>query len=130
VVVAADWSHEIALVAEPQSVGAARDFIGVHLLDHDLSHLIDDIRLVVSELTTNALAHAETAFVVTLSSRGGSTHVQVRDRSTSPVSPRTPGMLDTGGRGLLIVEALSQAWGSTTDELGSKCVWASFAAEA
>jgi anti-sigma regulatory factor (Ser/Thr protein kinase) len=61
VVVAADWSHEIALVAEPRSVRVARDFIGVHLLDHDLSHLIDDIRLVVSELTTNALAHAETA---------------------------------------------------------------------
>jgi anti-sigma regulatory factor (Ser/Thr protein kinase) len=129
VVVTVDWSHTITLAAERRSVGEARDFVCVHLLAHHRSHLVDDVRLVVSELTTNAVAHAGTPFVLTLSSSGGITHVEVRDGSGSPVTPRTPDALDTAGRGLLIVGSLSHAWGSTTDGLGFKSVWASFGAD-
>lgn len=68
----ADWSHETVLAADPMSVARARDFVCTHLVVHDLLHLVEDVRLVVSELATNAVAHAQTPFAVTLSSANGS----------------------------------------------------------
>jgi anti-sigma regulatory factor (Ser/Thr protein kinase) len=38
----------------------ARAFVELHLTHHELRYLVDDIRLVVSELVTNAVVHAST----------------------------------------------------------------------
>jgi len=37
-----------------------------HLLAHDLADMVDDLQLVVSELATNAMLHAQTPFTVSL----------------------------------------------------------------
>lgn len=66
-----DWSHRTDLPAEPVSTSKARDFVCAHLAEHDLRHLVDDIRLVASELATNAMAHAQTPFSVTLAQTDG-----------------------------------------------------------
>ena len=121
-----DWSHDTRLAAEPRSASLARDFICLHLLAHQLSHLVDDVRLVVSELATNAVAHAKTPFVVTLSSTNGTVLLDIQDGSTSAVVPYTPDVMDMSGRGILIVELLSQQWGTSIDDRGFKSVWASF----
>ena len=71
--IADDWSHETVLAPEPISAALARDFVYVHLVAHDLFPLVEDVRLVVSELATNAVAHAQTPFRVTLSSANGGT---------------------------------------------------------
>lgn len=123
----AEWSHRTLLAAGPRSAGLARDFVGLHLLAHHLPHLVEDMRLVVSELATNAVVHAQTEFLVTLSSRSGMVLLEVRDASTSAVLPRTPTPMDTSGRGMLVVEVLSQQWGTNIDALGFKTVWALFA---
>jgi anti-sigma regulatory factor (Ser/Thr protein kinase) len=120
------WSHETVLAAEPQSAALARDFVSLHLLAHHLPHLVEDVRLVVSELATNALAHAQTPFLVTLSSTEGSVLLDIQDGSTSVLVRTTPDVMDMGGRGLMIVELLSQQWGTSNDGLGFKSVWASF----
>ncbi|MDT0213191.1 ATP-binding protein [Rothia sp. ARF10] len=121
-----EWSHEALLAGEPRSAGLARDFVRIHLLAHHLPHLIDDMRLVVSELATNAVLHARTPFVVTLSSSSATVLLEIQDASTSAVVLRSPGVLDTSGRGMVIVELLSQEWGQIIDTRGYKHVWASF----
>jgi anti-sigma regulatory factor (Ser/Thr protein kinase) len=125
----ADWSHKTALAAEPRSPALARDFVCRHLMAHHLSHLVEDVRLVVSELATNVVAHAQTPFVVTLSSTRGTVLLAIQDGSTSAVLPRTPDVMDMSGRGMMIVELLSQQWGTRIDEGGFKSVWASFDGE-
>jgi anti-sigma regulatory factor (Ser/Thr protein kinase) len=120
------WSHETVLAAEPLSASRARDFIYEHLVAHGLLHLVEDVRLVTSELTTNAMVHARTPFVVTLSEMDGSVRLTIRDGSPTVPARVTPQVMDMSGRGLMLVEMLSEEWGARTDGDGSKSVWASF----
>jgi anti-sigma regulatory factor (Ser/Thr protein kinase) len=108
----------------------AREFVRQHLLAHGLAHLVDDVRLVTSELATNAMIHARTPFVVTLSGLDGHVRLTVRDGLVSGPSRATPGAMDLNGRGLVLVERLSDDWGVSADGDGSKSVWASFATRA
>jgi anti-sigma regulatory factor (Ser/Thr protein kinase) len=120
------WSHQIVLAADPMSAAVARDFVAGHLLEHDLPEMVDDLRLVVSELATNAVAHARTPFRVTLSTINRSVRIEIQDASASVPVRATPDEMAPGGRGLVIVDRLSQEWGTRTDDRGQKSVWASF----
>jgi len=123
------WTHETVLPAEPVSVAKARDFVSAHLLDHRLPQMADDVRLVVSELATNAMTHARTPFTVTLTGRERSLLLTVRDGSPAAPLPAAPAMadpLEPGGRGLVIVDMVSRTWGFDTQEDRAKSVWASF----
>jgi anti-sigma regulatory factor (Ser/Thr protein kinase) len=117
------------LRAEPASASQAREFVCRHLLSNGLLHLQDDLRLVVSELVTNAIMHAHTPFTVDLERAGLSVTLTVRD-----LSPMVPVMgaadtMDGAGRGLAIIDVLSREWGVTSRAGGSKSVWAAFAIE-
>ena len=120
------WFHETLLAAEPRSAALARDFVDLHLDQHELPHLVEVVRLVVSELATNAVAHAQTPFVVTLSRSNGSVLLVIQDGSISVPVRSAPDFMDVSGRGMTIVESLCQEWGIRTDGLGYKAVWASF----
>lgn len=122
----ADWSHETVLAAEPVSAALARDFVCLHLVAHHLLHLVEDVRLVVSELATNAVAHAQTSFSVTLSSANGTVLLAIQDESAAAPVRSAPDVMDVSGRGLMIVEVLSHKWGTSPDGHGFKSVWASF----
>lgn len=122
-----DWSHRVVLSADPVSASIARDFVCRHLVAHHERELIEDVRLVVSELATNAVAHAQTPFVVSLSLTEGRVLVTIQDASSAVPVRGAPDVTDMNGRGLMIVELLSDAWGTSTDTDGSKSVWASFA---
>jgi hypothetical protein len=121
-----EWSHETVLEAEPISASMARDFVGSHLVAHDLVHLVDDVSLVVSELATNAVVHAHTRFMLTLSRRNGLVRLALQDASTSLPVMAAPDVTGTGGRGLLLVKLLSCEWGTSADGHGLKSVWATF----
>ena len=121
-----DWSHQIVLAPEPMSAGLAREFVCLHLIAHRLEHLVEDVRVVVSELATNAVRHAQTPFVVTLSMAGKEVLLTLQDESLTVPVRSAPDVMDMSGRGLMIVELLSQEWGISTDEHGCKSVWASF----
>jgi len=120
------WSHETALAAELASASLARDFIELHLGAHDLAHLADDVQLVASELATNALLHAGTPFTVTLHGDGESVLLVVRDGSSAAPVHATASELETRGRGLTLVDALSHDWGVNPGDGSAKSVWASF----
>lgn len=122
-----DWSYTTMLEAAPKSASRARAFVTRHLIEHRLLHLVDPVRLVASELATNALIHAQTVFTVTLSGSDSRVLLTVRDHSLALPDRRAAQALDATGRGLEIVEIVSHAWGIDEDEAGSKGVWAAFA---
>jgi len=77
----------------------------------------------VSELVTNAVIHARTQYVVTIKDDGETLLVEVADHSPRPATPRQYDGTATTGRGLRLVDRLSQSWGSEVAADG-KTVWA------
>ena len=120
------WSHQTRLPAEPLSASRARAFVSHHLVEHRLMQPVNPLRLVASELATNALLHAGTPFTVTLSETDNAVRLAVKDDSSAPPGPRAPQVMDMGGHRLAIVGVLSQHWGVSTDHRGAKTVWACF----
>ena len=123
-----DWCHETTLGVDPLSPARARGFVVQHLVEHRLLSLVDPVRLVASELATNAVLHAKTPFVLKLSGQEGAVTVSVEDADPTGMPRMVPaGSPGEHGHGLRIVELLSQSWGVSTDPEGAKLVWASFA---
>lgn len=120
------WLYQTPFSLEPSSASDARAFVRRHLLSHDLSHCVDDVQLVVSELATNAILHAQTPFTVTLRCLGASVVLEVRDGSALLPSLISAQSLATSGRGVAIMQELSREWGVTTYAPGEKSVWATF----
>jgi serine/threonine-protein kinase RsbW len=93
----------------------------------------DDVELVVSELFTNALRHSDSDKVgCELTLVGAHIRIEVTDQGGGPES-RTPqvqpGSVDKEcGRGLFLVGALSESWGTRPDDHGpGRVVWADLA---
>lgn len=121
-----DWSHARVLAAERSSPSKARDFVRLHLGEHDLARLVDDVRLVVSELASNAVQHAQTPFIVSMCGDGCTVLLTVQDDSPEDPVRLSPGDTGTGGRGIAIVDRLSHDWGVDRGLGTEKSVWASF----
>jgi len=120
------WSHETVLAAGAPSASRAREFVRSRLVEHHLPHLVEDVRLVVSEFATNAVTHAGTRFTVELLGEDRLVLLTVRDGSPAPPIQVDARALDTGGRGLFIVDMLSRDWGVDISPDGVKSVWAAF----
>lgn len=120
------WHFQAVWPAEPACIAQSRAFVSSHLAEHDLPTLIDPVRLVVSELVTNAVLHSQSPFTVTLARRDHEVRLAVKDGSMTPVptSPRQDSQ-PVGGRGLYVVDMFSSSWGVTTEKEG-KSVWATF----
>ena len=121
------WTHHTELPADLASAAPPREFVGVHLVEHGLPGLVENVRLVVSELAANAILHAQTTFKVTLHGDAKSVLLTVLDRSPLLPLALVPQAMSTSGRGISIVAHLSRSWGTTTtDTEGGKSVWARF----
>ncbi|MHA6759135.1 SpoIIE family protein phosphatase [Streptacidiphilus sp. PAMC 29251] len=91
--------------------------------------LADTVELLTSEMVTNALVHTDRDALLTarLYQEGGPAgparlRVEVDDESDLWPKRRTPGEQASSGRGLMLVEALADAWG--VDPRGSgKRMW-------
>ncbi|MFJ5262250.1 SpoIIE family protein phosphatase [Streptomyces sp. NPDC088387] len=107
----------------PEAVRHARRFTRRTLRGWGVTEEADAILLVVSELVTNALVHTDGRVRLDLTLVGSRFRVAVADASPrSPVKPTSIGWEATGGRGLLLVEAMSATWG-TVPVSGGKQVW-------
>ena len=121
------WSCDVVLPAEVGSAAKARAFVTHQLVEHRLLYLVDEVRLVASELATNAFLHAGTEFTVALEGREHSVLLTVSDSSPSSPTPLDINpALATSGRGLHIVNLISQSWGVLGPDGDQKSVWASF----
>ena len=111
---------------EAVSVLRARRFVCVHLVEHRLLYMIDDVRLVVSELAANAVRHAHSPFTVSLGQADRAVILSVQDDSPGAPALLAPELSETAGRGVSIVDMVSEDWGVTQVPGGGKSVWASF----
>jgi len=104
----------------PESVSAARAFVREALHDQP-RELVEAAELLTSELTSNCVRHARTDFELVIDS-DPQVRVEVRDGGGGRPSRLAPSPQDPSGRGLGIVEALSESWGIAPERSG-KTVW-------
>jgi anti-sigma regulatory factor (Ser/Thr protein kinase) len=83
--------------------------------------------LLVSELATNAVLHARTPFGLTITADGPRVRVAVADGSLGAPVLKDFGPEAITGRGIRLVDSLSQRWGTERREDG-KTVWFELAA--
>ncbi|HLH59624.1 MAG TPA: SpoIIE family protein phosphatase [Streptosporangiaceae bacterium] len=127
-----DLVASAAYQPEPAAAATARHFVRetLHSWDiaeraRDAARLVDDAVLLTSELVTNAVVHAGTAFDVTCKLTSGELEVAVRDRHparTLPDIPKAASVSAERGRGLLLPAALASCWGVTYAKT-AKAVW-------
>lgn len=86
---------------------------------------VDDIVLAASELATNVIRHARTAFTVRVLTDDQRVRLEVSDGSS--VVPAVEDLIESQ-RGWRLIETISDAWGVESTEDG-KTVWAEFSAE-
>ncbi|MEU3165529.1 ATP-binding protein [Streptosporangium sp. NPDC006930] len=104
------------------SVPRARWLIGGRLAQWGIDGQSEVARLLVSELVTNALRHAWGPIRLTISYRDGTLRCEVGDANPAPPVPRDAHEDDEGGRGLQLLELLSDRWGSDRTPTG-KVSW-------
>jgi anti-sigma regulatory factor (Ser/Thr protein kinase) len=123
---------ELELPPLPDSPSRARRLVARASHEWGLSSLTQSAELIMSELVANAVRHAGTDMLVTVSRRRSALYLAVRDGSTV-LPPRPAGragaadgsMPDEHGCGLWLVEQEARAWGSRlTHEGTAKVVWA------
>jgi anti-sigma regulatory factor (Ser/Thr protein kinase) len=87
----------------------------------------DTAMLVVSELVTNAVVHTEGRLVACELFKGAEhLRITVQDQGSASTGPHVCHPVDEErGRGLLLVEAVSSAWGAHVSRIGQgRVVWA------
>lgn len=123
-------ANEMQFAPEATSPAQARDFVQRYLKARDLPYMVDAICLVVSELVTNAVIHARTPIRVRIEATPFYVKLTVYDQAVDlPVLNRANRVDadDESGRGLWIVDACSEDWGTRLVGDQGKCTWASFA---
>jgi anti-sigma regulatory factor (Ser/Thr protein kinase) len=122
VVSKAQWSlRHIVLDADASSVRQARRFI-TDVAGAD-AQVADTAVLLTSELVTNAVLHADGPITVQAGwDRNHRLRVEVVDSSPAVPRVRRRGQDAMTGRGLMLVETMSVAWGAERRSRG-KAVW-------
>jgi anti-sigma regulatory factor (Ser/Thr protein kinase) len=118
--------ERLDLQAQPASVAEARGFVRRVLTDWGMPEAVDTVALLTSELATNAVLHARTAFAVLVRRDGDEVRVDVLDGSAVPPRRRQNTATAATGRGVAMVDRLSASWGATpSTELDgfAKGVW-------
>jgi anti-anti-sigma regulatory factor/anti-sigma regulatory factor (Ser/Thr protein kinase) len=128
---------EVLLTPTPAAPAAARRFVRETcqawrvLLDEDddaaarasAAELVDRAELIASELVTNALVHTRTDIRLRLALRDERLHLGVHDGGRRLLRLVGGDPQAEAGRGLLLVERLSRAWGVHRPPEGGKVVW-------
>ncbi|MCW3011029.1 MAG: ATP-binding protein [Solirubrobacterales bacterium] len=110
-------SLHLSLAAEPSAVGHARDALD------ELAPVVGDaamldLRLLVSEMVTNAVRHAGATgsprVLLVVEGGPGQVRVEVHDEGPGFTAPAEPGPRDEGtsGWGLYLVQKLARRWGT------------------
>jgi anti-sigma regulatory factor (Ser/Thr protein kinase) len=77
------------------------------------------IALVVSELAANAVLHAESPFTVSIELSDSAVTLEVTDHGRGTPVLRSPGIEESNGRGLQIVEFLADSWHIENGDAGT-----------
>lgn len=104
-----------------ESVTAARHLVH-DLLAGSPSQMVDAVEMMVSELATNCIRHTRSAFTLSFDLTDQRVRIDVTDRGRGDVLLRSPAPTEPSGRGLRIVDLLSDEWGVDPTPHG-KSVW-------
>ncbi|MFI9803050.1 SpoIIE family protein phosphatase [Streptomyces sp. NPDC052301] len=114
---------------DPEALTHARHLFRAAVRAWGAGDRADEIELATDELITNALMHTEGSAIVTLRALddGGDRRLRIEVEDSSSALPRRRDAGENGvsGRGLLLVERLSDAWGVEARG-GGKAVWCEF----
>jgi len=110
-----------ALPEEPQAARAARRHVREQLAAWDLDEMATNTELLASELVANVVLHARGPVRLRLL-RSRMLTCEVFDGSLTTPRIRRASWTDEGGRGLQLIAALSERWG-TRYVTGGKCIW-------
>jgi anti-sigma regulatory factor (Ser/Thr protein kinase) len=107
---------ELTVPARPHAAAAARTALGEWLGDNVPDRLLDDARLLVTELVTNCVRHghlpADAPIWIRADLANGILRLEVRDPGErGTVAPRTPDLTIGAGYGLHLVDLLAARWG-------------------
>lgn len=112
----------LGLDRDPTSASYARRHVGAFC-----AAMAPDLRmtaqLLASELVTNALQHGDGDIEMHLSLDGHVLRVTISDESPQPPRRRPAAHGSTGGRGLMLLEAMASSWGVTRHPGDGKAVW-------
>jgi anti-sigma regulatory factor (Ser/Thr protein kinase) len=86
------------------------------------SSRMDDLALLASEAITNAVVHGLPPLTLTVECQESHVEVRVSDASSRLPEGRDPDDVTEGGRGIMLVDLLSDAWGTDVDG-DTKEVW-------
>lgn len=116
---------DLELAPSPRAVAEARAAV-TRRFQHLPAVALDDLRLLITELVSNAILHAayspDDCIRVRVTGRADLVHAEVidcggaGDIALRPFDPYSP-----GGFGLHLVDELSDRWGVRHD--GATCVW-------
>jgi hypothetical protein len=136
----ADWWDSPSAVGcpltrGPQSARAARRLTRSTLRDWGLTELADDAEAIVGEFVANAVTHAADLAAdgrrvgpenlgLRLLRRTGEVICAVLDPSDAAPVLKVPGGVEESGRGLQMVDVLSDVWGWSPVAGRGKAVWA------
>jgi PAS domain S-box-containing protein len=110
------------LPSDPAIVADTRKQVATRLAGWGLDDAAFITGLIVSELVTNAIRHAQSPIQLRLI-RDRTLICEVSDGSSTAPHLRRARALDEGGRGLLLVSQLTQRWGTRQTPHG-KTIWA------
>ncbi|MET7639949.1 ATP-binding protein [Streptomyces sp. NPDC005438] len=122
-------ARHVQLPARPSAVGRSREWASEQLrLWGFAEDFVDTVELVMSEFFTNAVIHTDSSFIAcSLRKAGGRLRIEVVDEGTghSECAARQPNDEDINGRGLMLVDAVTDQWGVSTPTQGNgRVVWA------
>ncbi|MFJ2949685.1 SpoIIE family protein phosphatase [Streptomyces sp. NPDC087226] len=114
---------------DPGALAEVRRMIRTAVEGWGAGERADEIELVADEMITNVLMHTEGAAVVNVRVLDGGgerrVRVEVEDSSSALPRRREAGESGVSGRGLLLIETLTDVWGVEARG-GGKCVWSEF----
>ena len=115
---------ELTLPTDERAPGVARHFlVGASCHTHH-ARVLDEAELLVSELVTNAVVHGTPPITVHIECDGSQgLAVAVSDGSPDLPEPRDAGPYAEGGRGIHLVDLISDRWGIEPREGDGKQVW-------
>lgn len=127
-----EGSIEICLPLDATAPAAARMIVAGVLSERVSALVLEGAKLVISELVTNSVQHSggpvDHALLVRMGLISGGFWLEVEDSGHEGfVAPRAPAEQASGGRGLRLVETLSERWGMERASDRGTRVWAEFA---
>jgi anti-sigma regulatory factor (Ser/Thr protein kinase) len=105
------------------SAAEARRAVRSALAEWGLSDLDDTVSLLVTELVSNGVRHAQTQLELIFALDGYCLRIAVTDGDPRPPVVRPRQEFTVGGWGLALIDSLSSEWGTDIDDARGKTVW-------